>query len=68
MCAYNVTIDLDAQTVTALSGAAHRFDIDPFRKQMLLTGRDEIALTLGYEHDIAAFEARHAAETLWLTA
>jgi 3-isopropylmalate/(R)-2-methylmalate dehydratase small subunit len=63
-----VTIDLDAQTVTAPDGGAHRFDVDPFRKQMLLTGRDEIALTLGYEHDIAAFEARHAAETLWLTA
>lgn len=62
-----ITIDLDAQTVTAPSGAAHRFDIDPFRKQMLLTGRDEIALTLGYEQAIAAFEARHAAETPWLT-
>ena len=63
-----VRIDLEAQTVTAPSGAAHRFDIDPFRKQMLLTGRDEIALTLGYEPAIAAFEARHAAETPWLTA
>ena len=63
-----VTIDLDAQTVTPPSGAAHRFDIDPFWKQMLLSGRDEIALTLGYERAIAAFEARHAAETPWLTA
>src|SRR5262249_10294360 len=63
-----VTIDLDAQMVTTPSGAAHRFDIDPFRKQMLLTGRDEIALTLGYEQAIAAFEARHAAEMPWLTA
>ena len=35
---------------------------------MLLTGRDEIAVTLGYERAIAAFEARHAAETPWLTA
>ena len=35
---------------------------------MLLTGRDEIALTLGYESAIAAYEARHAAETPWLTA
>ena len=62
-----ITVDLDAQTVTAPDGAAHRFEIDPFRKQMLLTGRDEIALTLGYEGAIAAFESRHAAETPWLT-
>ncbi len=63
-----ITLDLDAQTVTAPDGAAHRFEIDPFRKQMLLTGRDEIALTQGYESAIAAFETRHAAETPWLIA
>ena len=63
-----ITVDLEAQTVTVPDGAAHRFDIDPFRKQMLLSGRDEIALTLGYESAIAAFEARHAAETPWLIA
>jgi len=61
-----MTVDLEAQTVTPPSGAAQRFEIDPFRKQMLLTGRDEIALTLGEEAAIAAFEARHAAEMPWL--
>jgi hypothetical protein len=33
---------------------------------MLLTGQDEIALTLGHERAIAAFEARHALEAPWL--
>jgi 3-isopropylmalate/(R)-2-methylmalate dehydratase small subunit len=42
--------------------SAHRFEIDPCRKEMLITGRDEIALTLGREGAIAAFEVRHAAE------
>ena len=61
-----VTVDLDAQTVTAPDGIVHRFDVDPFRKQMLLTGQDEIALTLGHEADIHAFETRHAREMPWL--
>jgi 3-isopropylmalate/(R)-2-methylmalate dehydratase small subunit len=61
-----LTVDLDAQTLTAPDGAAHRFEIDPFHKAMLLTGQDEIALTLGHAEAIAAFEARHAAEAPWL--
>jgi 3-isopropylmalate/(R)-2-methylmalate dehydratase small subunit len=63
-----MTVDLDSQTVTAPDGTTHRFDVDPFRKQALLTGQDEIALTLSYETQIAAFEARQARETPWLDA
>ena len=55
-----LSVDLDSQTVTAPEGAVHRFELDPFRKQMLLSGQDEIALTLGYEAQIAEFEARQA--------
>jgi len=61
-----ITIDLESQTVTAPDGTGHRFDIDPFRKQMLLTGQDEIALTLGYEGAIREFEARQKTEMAWL--
>jgi hypothetical protein len=32
---------------------------------MLLTGRDEIGLTLGFAAKIAEFEARHAREMAW---
>jgi 3-isopropylmalate/(R)-2-methylmalate dehydratase small subunit len=60
-----ITVDLDAQTVTAPDGARHRFDVDAFRKEMLLNGRDEIGLTLGYEAQIAEFEARRAREMAW---
>ncbi len=62
----SVTVDLPSQTVTAPDGTTHRFEVDPFRKQALLTGQDEIALTLGYEQEIAAFEARHARAMPWL--
>ena len=57
---------LEAQTVTAPDGVQHRFDVDAFRKEMLLTGRDEIGLTLGFEAHIREFEARHAREMAWV--
>jgi 3-isopropylmalate/(R)-2-methylmalate dehydratase small subunit len=56
----SITVDLETQTVTAPDGTIHHFDVDPFRKQALLSGQDEIALTLTYEKEIAAFEARRA--------
>ena len=59
-------VDLSAQTVTGPDGDVHRFEVDPFRKQMLLTGQDEIGLTLGYEGQIREFEARHRATMPWL--
>ena len=60
-----VTVDLEAQTVTAPDGTRHRFDIDPFRKELLLTGRDEIGLTLASEARIREFEERHARLMPW---
>ena len=57
-----LTVDLETQTVSAPDGAPHRFEVDAFRKEMLLTGRDEIGMTLGFEAKIAEFEARHARE------
>jgi 3-isopropylmalate/(R)-2-methylmalate dehydratase small subunit len=56
---YELTIDLERQTVSDAHGLEARFDIDPFRRRCLLGGLDEIALTLEYEAEIAAFEASH---------
>jgi 3-isopropylmalate/(R)-2-methylmalate dehydratase small subunit len=61
-----LTVDLEAQTVTAPDGRAHRFEIDAFSKEKLLKGQDDIALTLGYETQIRDFEVRHRAEMPWL--
>jgi 3-isopropylmalate/(R)-2-methylmalate dehydratase small subunit len=62
----SMTADLETQTLTGPDGSPHHFDIEPFARQMLLTGQDEIALTLGYEAQIRAYEARHRAEMPWL--
>jgi 3-isopropylmalate/(R)-2-methylmalate dehydratase small subunit len=61
-----MTIDLAAQTVRLPDGAVERFEIDPFRKECLLFGIDEIALTLRCERDIAAYEARQRRDLPWL--
>ena len=61
-----MTVDLEQQMFTGPDGARHAFTVDPFRRECLLAGRDEIAMTLGYERDIEAFEARHLRELPWL--
>ncbi len=62
----SITVDLDSQTVTAPDGGRHRFEIDPFRKEMLLSGRDEIGLTLDFAARIREFEERHARGMPWI--
>ena len=52
-------VDLEAQTVTA-GGHRFRFDIEPFVKECLLHGWDDIGLTLRYEAEIARFELGRA--------
>ncbi len=56
--ATQVTIDLPSQAVKLADGSVDRFEVDPFRKECLLAGIDEIALTLRYEDAIADYEAR----------
>jgi 3-isopropylmalate/(R)-2-methylmalate dehydratase small subunit len=62
-----LTIDLAAQTIALPDGSVERFDLDPFRKQCLLNGWDDIDLTLRHTAAIAAYEARQKTETPWLT-
>lgn len=61
-----VTIDLESQQVIAPPRRTMRFDIDPTHKEALLSGSDEIAMTLRYESDIQAFERARLATTPWL--
>ncbi len=60
------SIHLETQTVTAPSGAAIRFEIDPGRKEKLLKGLDSIGETLQAADAITAFEARGASKAPWL--
>jgi 3-isopropylmalate/(R)-2-methylmalate dehydratase small subunit len=61
-----VGVDLEQQCVSTPDGARHAFDIDPFRKQCLLTGRDEVAFTLSLEREIEAFEQAYEGKVSWL--
>ncbi len=54
-------IDLAAQKLTLPDGRTVEFPIDPFSKQCLLNGVDELGYILQQEEAIAAFEASHAA-------
>ncbi len=60
---YGLTIDLQAQRVEDGHGFGTAFGIDPYRREMLLSGLDEIGRTLLEESRIAAFERRHAIGT-----
>jgi 3-isopropylmalate/(R)-2-methylmalate dehydratase small subunit len=54
---YNLTIDLDNQTVSDAYGWSAHFEIEPFAKECLLQGHDDIGLTLVHEGKISAHEA-----------
>jgi len=56
---YRLSVNLEEQTVADESGLRLKFEIDPFRKDALLKGLDEIGLTLEREDKIAAFEKTH---------
>ena len=57
---YSITADLPNQTISDASGLSYKFEIDPFRKRVLLEGLDDIGLTLKHAANIDAYEkAKH---------
>ncbi|MCL4737606.1 MAG: 3-isopropylmalate dehydratase small subunit [Burkholderiaceae bacterium] len=63
---YQLTIDLPRQVVVEPGGNELCFEIEPFRKQCLLEGWDDIGLTLRHADAIRAFEAERLARMPWL--
>jgi 3-isopropylmalate/(R)-2-methylmalate dehydratase small subunit len=61
-----ITVDLETQTVTTLFQDRFTFAMDPFRRDCLMKGQDEIGLTLAMAGDIGRFESTMAAERPWL--
>jgi len=55
---YELTIDLEQCKVQDRQGFSVTFAVDEFSRQCLLQGLDDIGLTLQYESEIAAYEAR----------
>ncbi|MGA3133417.1 MAG: 3-isopropylmalate dehydratase small subunit [Terracidiphilus sp.] len=64
---YQLTVSLEAQTVTDGRGFNAKFEIDPFRKFCLLEGLDDIGLTLRHAAELDKFEKQHDAAG-WLKA
>ena len=52
-----LSINLEGQTITRPNGETIAFDVDPFRKNCLIEGLDDIGLTLKKSEKIDAFEA-----------
>ena len=51
-------VDLETQTLSFSQGSV-KFAIDPFNKTCLLNGVDELGYIMGFEEQIAEFEASH---------
>ncbi len=60
-----ITVDLEKQEVTA-GNHVFAFEIDPFRRECLLDGLDDIGLTLAKESSIAGYEEKRASDKPWL--
>ncbi len=61
------TIDLDKQVVTTPEGDEVTFEVDPFRKQCLMGGLDDIGLTLQQVTAIDRFENDNRRQQPWLS-
>jgi 3-isopropylmalate/(R)-2-methylmalate dehydratase small subunit len=56
---YQLTADLESETVTDSQGLKLTFEVDPFRRDCLLNGWDDIGLTLRHQSQIDDFEKSH---------
>ncbi len=64
---FELVVDLPQQVVRSVDGAlAFAFEVDPFRKDCLLNGWDDIGLVLRHADRIREYEAKRLAEQPWL--
>jgi 3-isopropylmalate dehydratase len=61
-----LSVDLPNQKVRRPNGQEISFDIDPFRKDCLVRGLDDIGLTMQKGGEISSFEQSRSAKTPWL--
>ena len=59
---YEISVDLEDQTIRDDLGLNERFEVDAFCRHRLLNGLDEIGMTLAHEADIAGYEQRRVSE------
>ena len=63
-----ITVDLERQVVVRPNGEEIGFEIDPFRKHLLLNGLDDIGQTMQHKAGIDRFEERRKTSQSWLPA
>jgi len=63
---YELTVDLPEQVIRTGDGRSYGFEVDPFRKECLIHGLDDIGLTLKHADKIKTFEAERLARHPWL--
>jgi 3-isopropylmalate/(R)-2-methylmalate dehydratase small subunit len=61
-----ITVDLESMTVTTPFQDRFTFEMDPFRRDCLINGLDEIGMTLARDAKISQYEAGMAQERAWL--
>ena len=61
-----ISIDLEAQEIRGPDGGVIQFEIDQFNKHCLLTGLDEIGLTLKKEDKVTEYEETRKMQQPWL--
>jgi len=61
-----ITVDLETQTVTTPFQDRFTFNLDPFRRDCLLNGLDEVGLTMARSDAIGGFEKTRTAARPWL--
>lgn len=63
---YQLTVNLEEQSIITPDGKAYSFDIDPGYKNRLLQGLDEIGITLKDRDAISAYEDKARELSPWL--
>lgn len=63
---YELSVDLEQQSITKPSGAVINFDVEPSRKHILLNGLDDIGLTMQHADAIKTFEQSWRNKSPWL--
>lgn len=61
-----IEVNLDEQKITKGDNQPFEFEVDPFRKECLLNGYDDVALTLKKENKIQIFIENNKNLTPWL--
>jgi len=65
---FRLTVDLEKQTISGPDDLTIAFKVDPFRKECLINGWDDIGLTLRHAEKIRTFEEKRRIEQPWLFA